>query len=368
MAELFANVEVNRESSWKVLTGLLGASFVIHLALLWAVMYVPVLRDTLNIASLIASTTFVEKSYNRTEIGDDVQIVELTSEKFRYPEGYFATEAEIATATAAAAAAPDPFAPKIISQAQNAVPDPAESPTPAASPSPAVSPSASPSASAVAVNPEQSNSNKNATGLTPDQAQTELDRTAKENNLELPDETQLNKQPLKDFATYANELKKEGKLDLNQPFEIVIEAEMDENGKLKNPRFTKKAGDPNLIDLFGRLVSALNDSGFLVYLKPINKDNPGAKITFTIKQGETEVLASVESEVSSSDSARVLAKALNAALVFGAGSRAGKDEALLMRNTNATPDGKKIVVNFSMPRQSVVDLIKKNLEPGAGAG
>ena len=115
-------------------------------------------------------------------------------------------------------------------------------------------------------------------------------------------------------------------------------------------------------------MSALNDSGYLVYLKPINTDNPGAKVTFTIKQGETDVLASIESEVSSSDSARVLAKALNAALVFGAGSRAGKDEAVLMRNTNASPDGKKIVVNFSMPRQTVVDLIKKNLEPGAGAG
>ena len=364
MSELFENIEVNREPRWNVLMRLTGASLIFHLVLLYGVIYVPALRDTLNIASIIANTTFVEKPYNRTEIGDEVQMVEL-SEKFRYPDGYFATEAELAAAQASAGATPfDPFAPKIISQARNEVPDPGPSPSPVASPSPVPSPTAS----VAAVDPEQSNANKNPTGLTPDQAQTELDRTAKENNLELPDESQLNKQPLKDFANYANGLKKEGKLDLNQPFEIIIEAEIDENGKLKNPHFTKKAGDPNLIDLFGRLVSALNDSGFLVYLKPINKDNPGAKVTFTIKQGETDVLASIESEVSSSDSARVLAKALNAALVFGAGSRAGKDEAVLMRNTNASPDGKKIVVNFSMPRQTVVDLIKKNLEPGSGAG
>jgi hypothetical protein len=51
-------------------------------------------------------------------------------------------------------------------------------------------------------------------------------------------------------------------------------------------------------------------------------------------------------------------------LVFGAGSRAGKDEEVLMRNTNATPDGKKVVVNFSMPRQSVVEMIKRQMEPG----
>jgi len=200
--------------------------------------------------------------------------------------------------------------------------------------------------------------------LTPEEAQTKLEQTAAENNLELPEENQLNRQVLKDFAKYAEDQKNAGKLDLDKPFEVVIEAELDNNAKLVNPRFTKKTGDPNLIDLFGRMVSALNDSGFLVYLKPISKDNPNATVKFTIKQGETEVLASVESEASSSDSARVLAKALNAALVFGAGSRAGKDEEVLMKNTNATPDGKKIVVNFSMPRQNLVDMIKKQLEPG----
>ncbi len=60
------------------------------------------------------------------------------------------------------------------------------------------------------------------------------------------------------------------------------------------------------------MVAALNDSGFLVYLKPVDKDNPGSKVVFTIKQGESEVLATVESEASSIDSARVLAKGFNA--------------------------------------------------------
>ena len=94
---------------------------------------------------------------------------------------------------------------------------------------------------------------------------------------DLPKEGEINKKALKDFAAYANDLKNQGKLDLNKPFEIVIEAELDENGKLKNPKFTKKEGDPNLVDLFGRMVAALNDSGFLIYLKPIDNDNPGTE-------------------------------------------------------------------------------------------
>ena len=62
---------------------------------------------------------------------------------------------------------------------------------------------------------------------------------------------------MKDFANYANDLRKQGKLDLNQPFEIIIEAELDKDGKLKDAKFTKKAGDANLVDLFGHMVCGI---------------------------------------------------------------------------------------------------------------
>ena len=358
MAELFEKFEVNRDPKWMVvLTKLLGASLVLHLALLWVVIYVPTVRDTVNIAALIASTKFVEKPYEATQIADQVQVVQL----FHYPEGYFTPNGQVAAELPPAVAVPtvDPFAPKIISQASkspNVEPSPSPSPAASVSPETSPAPSASPSVAAVA--------QASPSPLTPEEAQKQLEKTAEQNNLALPEENQINKQVLKDFATYANNLKNEGKLDLNKPFEIIIEAELDDKGRLKNPRFTKKDGDENLVDLFGKLVAALNDSGFLTYLQPISKDNPGATVKITVKQGETEVLASVESEASSPQRAESLAKALNNLLYFGAGSRAGKDEEVLMKNTNATPDGKRVMVNFSMPRQSVVDMIKKQLEPG----
>jgi hypothetical protein len=367
MAELFDKFEVNRDSRWAMLARLIGASLVLHLALVWAVIYVPVVRDTVNIAALIASTRFVEKDYVATQIGDEVQLLNLANEKFHYPEGYFALEAQLNGTLPAQTAANNQFAPKIISQWNPKSPDPEQTPSPSpeanASPSASAvaSPSASPSSSAVA---QASPAASPGSSLTPDEAQKKLEETAAQNDVELPEENQINKQVLKDFAAYANKLKNDGKLDLNQPFEVVIEAEMDDKGKLQNPRFIKKAGDPNLVDLFGRMIAALNDSGFLIYLQPISKDNPGAKVVITVKQGESEVLASVESETSSTAKAATLAKALNYMLILGAGSRAGKDEEVIMKNTSATPDGKKVVVNFSMPRQSVVDIIKKQLEPG----
>ncbi|HUS08837.1 MAG TPA: hypothetical protein VMZ30_00115 [Pyrinomonadaceae bacterium] len=361
MSELFANFEVNKEARWPIISKLLGGSFAAHLLLLSCVLYIPGVRAAFNLASLITDASFVDKDYERTQIGDDVQLVELSREKFRYPDGYFALEGQ----TAVTPPLPPITMPSFIAQAPPLAVQPELGASPSPSPSPIETASATPSSNA---SPSQTiaQSNPNPSpaqspAMTADEAQTELDKAAAKNNLELPKENEINKKAMKDFAAYALDLKNQGKLDLNQPFEIIIEAELDENGKLKNAKFTKKAGDANLVDLFGRMVAALNDSGFLVYLKPVDKDNPGSKVVFTIKQGESEVLATVESEASSIESARVLAKGFNIALSLGAQSRAGKDEEALLKNTSAEPVGKKIVFNFTMPRQAVVDLIKKQL-------
>jgi hypothetical protein len=305
MAELFAHFEVNKAPRWQILLKLVGGSIVLHVIILWAAVYVPAVRDAFNIAALVASTRFVDKEYERTEIANDVELLTLTADKFKYPEGYWLLAgdnpqtAALLAAAAATQAQNDPFAPKIISQASSGLGfEPESTPSPSPSPSPSGSPLASPSpalspGSKVAEATDQLTKEELAKR---DEAQKKLEDTAKQNNLELPVESEINKKALKDFAAYANERKKENKLNLNQPFEITIQGQMDEEGKLQNPKFTKTAGDENLVELFGRMVAALNDSGFLTYLKPITKDNPGATVTITIKQGETEVLATVESE------------------------------------------------------------------------
>ena len=140
MSELFEKFEVNREPRWQVLAKLAGASLVLHLVFVWMVIYVPAFRDTLNIAALIASTKFVDKDYEATQIGDEVQMVQL-SEKFHYPEGYFAQQLAAGQVPGQAPVV-DPFAPKIISQAsKESKVDPEKSPSPSPSASPVASPS-----------------------------------------------------------------------------------------------------------------------------------------------------------------------------------------------------------------------------------
>lgn len=365
MSALFENFEVNRVSFWPKFGWLAAASLAVHATVLAAVIYVPAFRDALNIAFLFSGAEFVSRDYNRTLIGDDVEIVSLTTGKFRYPDGYFAPEA-----MQAAAIPNDPLGATIVSQAGNQkpfnMPTPTPEPTPV--PTPQASPSSTPAIAASSPTPGGSPaSDKNADAAaseklkTPTEAQKELDKVAAANNVELPKEGQINQQALKDFGNFAKEMKNQGKLDLNQPLEIVIESTLDEHGKLKDPKFTRAAGDPNLKELSGRMIAALNDSGFLIYLKRINQDNPGTKVVFTVKLDQNEVVATVESDASSPGSARGLAKVFNILLAAGAKSREGKDEEVLLRSTTVSADGKRIKFNFTMPRQPMVELINKQL-------
>ncbi len=103
MAELFTNFEVNREPRWPIVLWLVEASFAAHLLVLICVLYIPGVRDAFNIATLIGDTSFVDKPYEKTEIGDEVQLVELSSNKFHYPDGYWALGNQVGTLPPAAA-------------------------------------------------------------------------------------------------------------------------------------------------------------------------------------------------------------------------------------------------------------------------
>lgn len=352
---LFDHFEVNREPFWPTIGRLLGGSFVVHAVLAAGVIFIPPVRDALSVAVLFRGAGFVDRPYNRTGIENDGDIVELTTERFRYPDGYFAMDAE---------AMPSPlppiaFMPKSFPPAELATTSPAPTPSPITSPSPAIAANAG---------TNQTNSTSPETAKTTDdkavaQAQKDLEEASKSTGIELAKEGEVNKKPFKDLAAYATDLRNKGQLDFDKPFEVAIETELDKDGKLVKPKVSKQAGDATLVDLGGRLVAAMNDSGILFYLKKINEDKPGTKVVFNIKQNGNEVAATVESEVASTDSARQLSKGFALMLTLGADSRKGKDEEVLLKNTKVSADGNKVVFTLTMPHQDVVDLVKKGMTP-----
>jgi hypothetical protein len=360
MAELFKNFEVNREARWPIVARLLCGSIALHLTLIAGAMYIPPLREAFNIAALVGRSGYVDKAYRKTAFGEDIQMVEA-SPKFQYPPGYFATGLPEASPTPTV----DPNAPRIISQAKDLKPE--SSPSPVASPAPSSTPvvaqsSGSPGAVSnkgeVASN-QKADDQKIGEGGKSD-AQKQLEQVAADNNVDLPEENEINRQPIKDLVVYANELKAGGKLDFEKSFEVVIEGELDAQGKLHNPTIKQKSGDQNLAGLATKAIGALNESGLLGYLKQVNDGKP-TRISLTVSQNSEALLASLESELGSEDSASGKARAFNLMMSFAQQTREGKDEEILLKSTKASAVGRNLVFHFSMPRQTALDLIKKQL-------
>jgi hypothetical protein len=195
------------------------------------------------------------------------------------------------------------------------------------------------------------------------EANAEIAKIAKQNNVAQVSDDDINRKPLKDWLKSANDLKAEGKLDLTKPVEVVIIANFDENGKLAGPPVvSQKSGDPVLADLAKGLVAAIIDSNLTKFLRD-NKDDKleARQLKITIKLDDQALLGQVQYDASSPERADQISKGYNALLFAGKIARQGKDEEVLMKNTKATFDGKQVILNFTMPRTEASEMIKKQL-------
>jgi hypothetical protein len=339
VAELFTNFEINATPRWRRLLRLTGLSLVFHGAVVASLVFVPALRDALNIARLVSGAEYVDEDYDRTIIGDRAELIDLSADgKLHYPPGYFKRPE-----------APTP-APVIV--------EPKPTPTPKPKPTPTPTPAPSPSPSATPADVDKAGETA-ATGdaQTKEDAEKSLDEAAKKTGLVRPEEGKINKRPLKDWLAYADELKRNAKLDLTGTVKLIIVAQRDAKGKLHNPRPTVQSGDPNLIAVAKRLVGAINDSNVLYFLEGSGE----GQVRFIIVMDQSQVTASVESEVESADQAQKMASGYGVMLLLGKTARQGKDEAVIYQNTRISARGNQVVVNFSMPRHAAGEMLKKQL-------
>jgi hypothetical protein len=364
MREIFANFEVNREPRWQIISQLMVASVIFHAMVLAFVFYVPGVRDSFNIAALLSKTKYVDRAYSKTEIGEGVRVIEL-AEKFHYPEGYFAMDVP---PEASGKSVPDPFAPKVVfeNKPEKAYELPAASPTPTPEPSPTLSPAAP------TVSPE-TNAAVTTSSPTPDpkdpaKAEEQLNKVAAENNVVRPSEDEVNTRPLKDWLARANGLKEKGQLDLTAKVEITIAANLTSNCKLADAKVIQKSGDTRLLEVAKEMVAAIGDSGMLSFLRDPNKAQDSKELRcdefplqLSIKLDQNEISAQVESQADSPERAEQMARGYNGLLAIGQWQKRGHDEELLYKNTKVTAEGKQILVNFSMPRQTASEMLKKQL-------
>ena len=217
---------------------------------------------------MFSGAGFVDRPYSRSEIGDDVDIIDFTTEKFRYPDGYFLMDQQGMPPQQFPVM--PPFTPASVSPGPKYGPSPSVSPTPSASPTIAmnIGDMKTPGATPSPAKPDDK-----AT----EQAQKELEAASKKPASAYPRKARLIRRRSGIWLMYATALRDQKKLDFDKPFEVTIDTSLDKDGKLVNATVSRKSGDDTLVELGKRLVSAMNDSGVLFYLKKLNEDKPGTR-------------------------------------------------------------------------------------------
>lgn len=337
MAEIFEDFEVNKAPRWPKLARLTGASALLHVLFFAAIIYVPILREAFHIADRFSGTEYVDEEYDKVNIRDAVMIGQ--GGRFQYPPGYFNDQIPDATAVEQPTPMPTP------------VPTPIPTPTPTPEPTPMPSPSPSPTPSpAAGGDATTANANGSATDA---KAENELDEVAEQNKVRRP--RTVNKRPFVDLLVKYKEMKDKGELNLDNPVEMIIEADRNSDGTLRNVRINRKSGDPKLQEAAESFVQALSASGVLDFLEGTDH------LVLTIKLDGSEMNFSAASEMASAAEAKQKALGYNALLVGGAFLKKGRDEGTIMSNTKVTSSGKQITISFNLPRAAITEMIKKQI-------
>jgi outer membrane biosynthesis protein TonB len=334
---LFENFEVNATPFWPKVSRLIGGSIVLHLVLVACVVFIPPVRDALSIAAMFSDVGFVDRAYKKTEIeaGD---ITEITTEKFHYPEGYFAMDQM-------GFPSPSPT-PLVVVQQFNPAPVPPTQFDPTKLPTPTPSPSAVPVAG-VSPTPTPTAEEDAARKA----AEAELDKMAAESGVKRPKE--INTLPFKDLLADAKKKKDRGELKLEGEIELTVEADLGPDGKLINAKVIGGKGDKSLESTALGFVAALSDSGVLDFLEGMKH----LRVNVKLDQTNVEVVAA--SEVETEDRARQLERTFGGMIVLGRIVKHGKDEEVYYNHTQVSSKEKEVSVKFAMPRAEMGAMLSK---------
>lgn len=319
--ELFSDFEVYKYSRAPIVTKLLGASLIFHIILLAVIAVSPLLQDVLFIKSFLEDTVFVDKDYKKTSIKEDVTMID--SGKFSYPAGYFS----------------------LVNERKETV----EQKKTAEKPKPKLKPKKE---------KDQLAKNKKAEK---DIAQNESEQDDDDKDIDNYGPVEFNKRPLKDFGANVGKLVDEGKVEIDQPFEILITGGLNTRGRLTGASYKVINGSKEINRIVAGLMSALNDSRLFAQLVKANDNKPLKSLSFRIKRDSSNFNVVLESKVDSPDKARAIASALGLTFTLVKVSRAGKDEAALMQQTKASSNGDKFTINFRMSNSQADAMIERQL-------
>ncbi len=187
---------------------------------------------------------------------------------------------------------------------------------------------------------------------------------------------EINKEPMKKFASDVKVKFEKKEIDLSQNFTVVADGVLTKDGKLDitidkktnkpKSRITKKEGDPQMTDIVEKAIAAIGDSGWLGYLKGQGIE----KFNFKVVQDNDNLQVIITSDLPTPERANTVSSGISG-LISGAllldkngFKKLGEDEKVLLSKANATvnpANAKQFVLNFVIPKATAQEMITRKL-------
>lgn len=354
--------------------------------------------DTIYVASALFGTDrdYIDAVYEKTDLGDaEIMFVDVTgvTPPLSYPEGYFQLANPIEHQAMLDTANTDPFAldnqgfpPGFSVTTPSTGSSVIDTPPQYARPNPNIIDGDLPTykppvASSPPVQRKRSRGGRvvktpplDSVDGTPDDekiAQVKPSPTAtpapKVDPTAAPNAYDINKRPFVDLANNVNDLLDKKQVKLESPFVVNAQGKLTKEGKLDPKSFRwgeVTSADQKMIDVVKEAVEAINDSGYLQYLKEIS----GKDFNLMLKQDETSISAVVQSELESDLRARTMKGSLDLVIAFAKSRKSGaeadqndKDDLVLLENAKVETEGKKVVIKFNVPKEIALQMIQRKL-------
>lgn len=213
--------------------------------------------------------------------------------------------------------------------------------------------------------------------LTPDQTADKTDKTLTTDKNETVAEVEINKEPMKKFASDVKVKFEKKEVDLSRNFKVVADGVLTKDGKLditidkktKQPksRILTKEGDPQMIEIAEKAIAAIGDSGWLGYLQGQGIE----KINFTVVQDNDNLQVIITSDLPTPERANTVTSGVSG-IISGAllldkngFKKLGEDEKVLLNNAKALvnpANAKQFVLNFVIPKAVAQEMITRKLK------
>jgi len=403
--ELFGRYEIKNWNWTPRIYKILAFSAIFNVLFLVAVAQTDVLRtkacdsplvggfcqviDTLYVGGKVLATDsgFVDKEYERTELeNSEIVWVDKTSMEppLQYPAGYF----QIAN--------PEQLLPEQISTIPGMNDFPAGmNPNPSISTAnptivnptnnkgifgkaarpPKVKGNEIPNGLPTGITIPSDDDNKTADTKTPKKDETtaenkdKKDPPVKSNPTSEPvTEIELNRQPLIDHGKYVSDKLNKNEVDLGTPFVVQAKGKLNKDGRIDKNSFKivqAESSDQDMIDIIVRSIAAMNDSGYLQYIKEMS----GKDLSLLLKQDDQLVSAIVETEMESEMRAKSIKSNLDLAISLVKLKKTGenqdendRDDLALLEGAKVERDGKKIIIKFDVKKEIAQPMLERKLK------